>query len=84
MEDMTPGDYEEEFLDVLLNIQHAPGPWEERIDADGMVWVYDGLGKPVCYIGDMEDTEGIDHNHAQLIAALPDLLDALRSFWELP
>ena len=57
--------------------EHTPGPWEEFIDERGEVWV-SGSNGWVCYIGDMEDTTAEDHYNARLIAAAPDLLEALK------
>ncbi len=62
--------------------RHTPGPWEEKITGDGLVWVIMPDAHRVS-IGDMEETCGICHANARLIAAAPDLLAALEDIRDL-
>ena len=57
-------------------MNHSPGPWEEKVTDDGLVWVLMPDGHRVS-IGDMEETCGICHANARLIAAAPEMLKAL-------
>lgn len=67
-----------------MSAKHTPGPWEVHINAAGEVWVHEvdlSRGQMViCDIpGDMETIEGEQLCNADLIAAAPDLLAALKA-----
>lgn len=61
-----------------MNTKHTPGPWAARKDSSGKVTVYStqvpGLGT-ICKLGCWP----IDEEDARLIAAAPELLEALKS-----
>lgn len=62
--------------------QPYPGPWKVVYCDDGTVWVQDSSaeGLVVCDIpGDMETIEGRELANADLIAAAPELLAALKA-----
>ena len=70
-----------------MSAQHTPGPWEARI-WNGEEWPekrwsvgrVDDLGTCVCISPRYADPT--DLTDARLIAAAPELLDALREAWE--
>jgi hypothetical protein len=57
-------------------IEHTPGPWKDFVDDDGYLIVQMDAAHTVM-LGDMESTCGTCHANARLIAAAPELLDAL-------
>ena len=57
-------------------MEYSPGPWEEKITHDGLVWVLMPDGHRVS-IGDMEETCGICHANSRLIAKAPQMYSAL-------
>ena len=62
---------------------HTPGPWDciPGADNEKSVWLICGPGQ--SYIGqvDAEDGEGLNEDDARLIAAAPDLLEALKTVY---
>ena len=64
-------------------MNHSPGPWKEKITDDGLVWVLMPDAHRVS-IGDMEETCGICHANARLIASAPALLEALETIGSYP
>ena len=72
-----------------MSKQHTPGPWavgySSPTDEDNCclaVWrkadLDYGFGSVVCKISPMKQMDDTDHANANLIAAAPDLLDALK------
>lgn len=66
-----------------MEAKHTPGPWDITASAanDGRLIVEDDIGHPICALslrGVQGDTRKMSAN-AKLIAAAPDLLDALRA-----
>ena len=67
-------------------VTHTAGPWHIDEDTrDGMEWnrhIYAGADNRVCF---MSNDEGLGHGlaNARLIAAAPDLLDALRMWLDI-
>jgi hypothetical protein len=62
--------------------KHYPGPWEVHYSDEGTVWVHEvdpSQGhRIICDIpGDMEEIDAAELANADLIAAAPELLDAL-------
>jgi hypothetical protein len=58
---------------------HAPGPWAVEAHGRGATeswYVQDAIGNDVCRVRGGEDTTG---PNARLIAAAPELVDALRA-----
>ena len=53
--------------------QHTPGPWEYDNEAEGIYSPTHGRGIPVCLVGRNNDA------NAHLIAAAPELLEALEA-----
>ena len=76
-------------------MDHTKGPWKEFVDSLGYVYIVGPNHKveqdleialhtgTICYIGDMEETDGIDHANARLIASAPSLLEACREAVEV-
>ena len=62
---------------------HTPGPWKLSRTVDGFLAVAGPRGRNVCSVGADELFPDIIHN-AHLIAAAPDLLEALKELVELP
>jgi hypothetical protein len=64
--------------------EHVPGPWyydeEKKLGITGLV--YYGRGLPIAMAHTVEDPRG-KHN-ARLIAAAPNLLEALEAMLEFP
>jgi hypothetical protein len=54
---------------------HTPGPWKEK----RKLAIYSADDEPICAVFPAE-TEGQSAANARLIAAAPDLLEALRGF----
>lgn len=72
--------------------KHSPGPW--RVLTGGLVWTdqpgvfgmkatrnHGDIGHPICEVTQHRTTLGsfFDHDDARLIAAAPELLEALRA-----
>ena len=55
--------------------EHTPGPWRVGDDENGDCWIFIP-GHDLCF-GDMETTDACCWSNARLIAAAPDLLEAL-------
>ena len=78
-----------------MMMEHTPGPWKEFIDSLGYVYIVGPDHKveqtdttalhtgTICYVGDMEETDGVDHANAALIAAAPRLLEACKKAVEV-
>lgn len=75
-----------------MNTKHTPGPWAARKDPEGLAIVggsgeYPGLPE---YVGMIKNIYGRDEANARLIAAAPELLEALKeihadtSLWWTP
>lgn len=66
--------------------QYTPGPWELKIDKDGGNWTYriqstanqtpNGYGMHICNANAMLEAKG--EENARLIAAAPEMLEALK------
>jgi hypothetical protein len=68
-----------------MNTKHTPGPWKQYRDSQGNVRIQGNVpGGPVAFIEEMNNTGGTpqDHANARLIAAAPELLDALKRILE--
>lgn len=59
-------------------MKHSPAPWKEEETEDGDVFVVMDDAHKV-FIGNLEGTCGICHANARLIAAAPELLEALEN-----
>ncbi|MFN7834823.1 MAG: hypothetical protein ACK5NY_03395 [Burkholderiaceae bacterium] len=63
----------------MSTIRHTPGPWE--IDEPHQVWA-ESIGEYVAITAQIEDHETVPQDQAEanakLIAAAPDLLEALK------
>jgi hypothetical protein len=46
----------------------TPGPWIDFIDTDGYLSVRDYTNIAICDFGDLEGTEGWDHDDAEFVA----------------
>ena len=72
----------------MSNTKHTPGPWKQYRDSVGNVRIQGNVaGGPVAFIEEMNNTGGTeqDHANARLIAAAPEMLQALlvlRSYFE--
>jgi hypothetical protein len=65
---------------TTMNTKHTPGPWTQYRDSRGYVRIQSNVqGGPVAFIEEMNNTGGTeqDHANARLIAAAPELLEAL-------
>jgi hypothetical protein len=60
-------------------MSHTPGPWKDEITEEGELLVRMDKRHSV-YIGDIEDTCRECHANARLVAAAPELLEALQAF----
>ena len=58
---------------MKIDTQHTPGPWKEK----RKLAIYSADDEPICAVFPAE-TEGQSAADARLIAAAPDLLEALR------
>jgi len=56
--------------------KYTPGPWEETENMDGDLIVRMDISHMIV-IGNLEDTCSVCHANARLIAAAPELLEAL-------
>lgn len=63
------------------NQTFTPGPWTYGDDENGDCFVFIPDGHNLCF-GDMETTDGCCWANARLIAAAPDLLEALKNLSE--
>lgn len=70
-----------------MSTQHTPGPWIAGYGATHEIGQIFGVGintepdwTPVCVVSPADSTNDIDRANACLIAAAPDLLEALQSF----
>lgn len=56
-------------------LRHTPGPWIKRTNPDdkGQLWIDSAEGSPIT---DLKDN-GMQEGNADLIAAAPDMLEAL-------
>ena len=61
--------------------KHTPGPWEVNIDAIGDIFISGANSEYVAEIGSSEDKAAM--NDANLIAAAPELLEALKYFLDV-
>lgn len=59
-------------------MSHTPGPW--KVDEDGHIEAHGGI---VCMLIDTDYTIAQDKQNAALIAAAPDLLEALRGILKI-
>ena len=67
----------------MTNVKHTPGPWEWSDDGNGNCWGRAGL-KPCVLSATVHGLVYVDDADARLIAAAPDLLEALRdALWAL-
>ena len=69
----------------MSNTKHTPGPWKQYRDSVGNVRIQGNVaGGPVAFIEEMNNTGGTeqDHANARLIAAAPELLEALHAAYE--
>jgi hypothetical protein len=57
-------------------MEHTPGPWHWSDDGEGNKWGSRGL-EPAVISGTVEALVSVDAADARLIAASPDLLEAL-------
>ena len=65
--------------------QVTPGPWrvEDNFrDYEGILTIFGADDFPIACVGNMEDTEAVDHANADLIAAAPELLTLCESWLE--
>ena len=63
-------------------MSHTPGPWHVQAqDSQGPYWVIDDNCHFICKMGSQMGTydAGNDANNARLIAAAPELLEALKA-----
>lgn len=60
----------------MSNTQHTPGPWRYDYELDYCGEIIASNGTSICSFTDEPST-----NDARLIAAAPDLLEALESVW---
>lgn len=70
-------------VEMMKKVEHTPGPWivsridsakfNVRADQESIAMVYANLGSPT-----LQDKEGQGEANAQLIGAVPDLLEALK------
>ena len=58
---------------------HTPGPWKANFAISGSVYIFGGDRNFVCVFNEWRDEANQEAN-ARLIAAAPDLLDALRQW----
>lgn len=58
--------------------QHTPGPWKVVTQSAGMMSVYPKTGPSICAVGYCRENEPAIEANARLIAAAPELYDALR------
>ena len=66
----------------MTNVKHTPGPWEWSDDGNGNCWGRAGL-KPCVLSATVHGLVYVDDADARLIAAAPDLLEALREMERL-
>ena len=70
-----------------MNVQHTPGPWHTRKpeESNGYVWInpIDGCCGEIATAWPVK-TDAEAEANARLIAAAPDLLDALQALYALP
>ena len=80
-----------------MDEKFTPGPWEKHIDPDGWFWIvpedyeywldtrgnFVGISETICSIGDHGIVDQADQANAALIAAAPDLYEALDKTVEL-
>jgi hypothetical protein len=62
-----------------MSKQHTPGPWAVEVDKHGAVTVYEAVtmqNLDICEMGGNTN----DGSNARLIAAAPDLLEALNTW----
>ena len=70
---------------LIMETKHTPGPWlvHDSYDEDQKIIVWDGdeqAHKPICDMGEIGDMNYADElANAKLIAAAPDLLEALKA-----
>ena len=62
-----------------MKLKHTPGPWiPERDDNEGIIFILDDEGEDICLITNDESIfSEADEANARLIAAAPEMLDAL-------
>lgn len=64
-----------------LLAQISGGPWEDKIDDEGYLYVADsknlGLGFGVCGMGDLEEVDGVDCYNARFIALSRNAMSAI-------
>ena len=61
--------------------EHTRGPWTAKVQSDGSLWIMGGHGSSV-YDSALADTWPLSEADARLIAAAPDLLEALEGIEE--
>lgn len=59
--------------------RHTPGPWNTNL---GVVWPGDSSGNPIAYLNGHCRKLAEDEANARLIAAAPDLLEALKEIMD--
>jgi hypothetical protein len=65
---------------IVTPATHTPGPWEvsgDRDDSDGLCVVEKATGRLICLVESTLGYAAADEANARLIAAAPDLLEAL-------
>ncbi len=63
-------------METTNNVGHVPGPW--RVDGLGIKWVSHGKWRILAKAGGIGLTIDANMANARLIAAAPDMLEALR------
>lgn len=63
-----------------MNTQHTPGPWKYGVADSTTAYVFEDDGTTVARLSAVENTTAHTHlySNARLIAAAPELLEALR------
>lgn len=59
-----------------MAVNHTPGPWDCAWDACGPYWIVGPTGNPVTYL---DGEPGEREPDARLIAAAPEMLEALKA-----
>ena len=58
-----------------MNVQHTPGPWNDGMDANGNILIFQRRADPYLTIEDVNDEW---QANLRLVDAAPDLLESLR------
>ncbi|EOD6737737.1 hypothetical protein ACJ2YI_004082 [Cronobacter sakazakii] len=68
-----------------MKFKGTPGPWSSHDDEESMATsvVMNDFGDILCVVGTYMTSAEEDYANANLIAAAPDLLEALKSIMEL-